>query len=166
MRLITICIIFTALAATQPSLGAGGGGGAGGAGGDEDQAASADPDFNAGVAAVNAKAWPQVIEHMAAVLQRDATNADAWNYRGFALRQLGDMDSSFKSYEKALSLNPKHRGAHEYMGEAYLLVGNLAQAEQHLKALDKLCFLPCEQYSELKEKIEAYKQVHPVRAGL
>jgi hypothetical protein len=27
----------------------------------------------------------------------------------------------------ALQLNPRHRGAHEYAGEAYLLVNNLAK---------------------------------------
>jgi DNA-binding SARP family transcriptional activator len=68
------------------------------------------------------------------------------------------MDNSFKHYERALQLNPGHRDAHEYMGEAYLQVGRVEDAEVHLKALDKLCWLPCEQYTELKEKIATFKR--------
>ncbi len=49
---------------------------------------------------------------------RDAGNADAWNYMGYACRKLGDMDNSFKHYDKALQLNPRYKGAHEYLGEA------------------------------------------------
>src|SRR3972149_10628655 len=32
------------------------------------------------------------------------------------------MDLAFKYYERALAINPRHRGAHEYVGEAYLSV--------------------------------------------
>ncbi|MDI1272273.1 hypothetical protein [Polaromonas sp.] len=63
----------------------------------------------------------------------------------------------FKHYGEALRLNPKHRGAHEYVGEAYLMVGDLAKAKQHLAALDKLCFMPCEEYTDLKKAIAAYE---------
>ena len=44
----------------------------------------------------------------------------------------------------------KHRGALEYSGELYLMTGNLPKAEERLAALDKACFLPCEEYSDLK----------------
>ena len=37
----------------------------------------------------------------------------------------------------------RHRGALEYSGELYLMIGNLPMAEQRLAALDKACFLPC-----------------------
>ena len=71
-----------------------------------------------------------------------------------------DMNEVFRHYEEALRLDPKHRNAHEYIGEAYLQVGNLAKAKEHLAALDKLCFLPCEQYSELKEAVRDYQAKH------
>jgi tetratricopeptide (TPR) repeat protein len=152
------CLAMAAL----PALAAGGGGG-GGSGESRElaTASSADPVFRAGVAAVKAKNWPKVLTQMNTVIQGDPKNADAWNYLGYAYRQIGDMDNSFKHYETALQLNPKHRGAHEYMGEAYLQVGNLAKAEEHLKALDKLCLFPCEEYSDLKEHIATYKREHP-----
>jgi Tfp pilus assembly protein PilF len=102
------------------------------------------------------------VGHLDRAIRTDPRNADAWNLLGFAYRHMGQMDKSFQHYEKALELNPRHRDAHEYVGEAYLQVGQLDGAEKHLKALDKLCWFPCEQYTELKEKIEKFKRA---RAG-
>ena len=53
---------------------------------------------------------------------------------------------------------PKHRGAHEYIGEAYLALNDLANAKQHLAKLDSLCFLPCSEYTDLKKAIQEYEQ--------
>ncbi|RZL94633.1 MAG: tetratricopeptide repeat protein, partial [Variovorax sp.] len=117
-----------------------------------------DPDFRAGQAAVKAEQWPEAVTRLNVAIKTDPRNADAWNLLGFSYRHMGDMDNSFKHYEKALELNPRHRDAHEYVGEAYLQVGQLEGAEKHLKALDRLCWLPCEQYTDLKEKVEAYKR--------
>ncbi len=63
---------------------------------------------------------------------------------------------AFKHYYAALKLGPKHRGAHEYLGEAYLMRGNLAKAEEHLKTLDGL--FPCEEYTDLKRSVENYRR--------
>lgn len=117
-----------------------------------------DAEFTAGQAAVKQKNWREAISRMESVVKRDANNANAWNLLGYAYRNLGEMENSFASYERALTINPQHKDAHEYIGEAYLQVGNLAKAEEHLRALDKICWLPCEQHSELKEKIEEYKR--------
>jgi len=84
---------------------------------------------------------------------------------GGAARQSGDLQSAFAHYERALQIDPSHRGAHEYVGEAWLMAGNLAKAEEHLKALDKLCFFPCEEYSDLKAEIARYRREHPGRAS-
>lgn len=153
--------------AVAPALGAGGdGGGSGGGGGGEPmQAAPADPDFEAGVAAVASRDWPQVIVRMGQVVSRDPTNADAHNYLGYAYRHLSQMDDSFRHYETALQLNPKHRGAREYLGEAYLQVGRLEQAEEQLKVLDRLCFFPCEEYRDLKAQIAKYKRERQTAAA-
>ena len=159
--LVLVCLSAWAL----PGWGAGGGGGGGGgAGGAE--ATNADPDYQAGMAAVQAKDWPQVIARMRAVTQRDPKSANAWNELGHAYRQTGDMDNSFKHYERALQIDPRHKGAHEYLGEAYLQVGKLEMAEQQLKALDKICFITCEEYRDLKAEIERYKREHPKTASM
>ena len=56
-----------------------------------------------------------------------------------------------------MELNPRHRGAHEYLGETYLIVNDLRKAEEHLDALRRICLIPCEEYEDLKKQIEMYR---------
>ena len=100
----------------------------------------------------------------AAAILRDAlakapANAEYHNLYAYALRMGAkpDMDLVFKHYGEALRIDPKHRGAHEYIGEAYLMVGNPAKAKEHLAQLDKLCFFGCAEYSELKKAIAEHE---------
>jgi Tfp pilus assembly protein PilF len=92
-------------------------------------------------------------------LAGDPGNADLHNLYAFSLRKgpSPDMQLVFKHYEEALRIDPKHRGAHEYIGEAYLMTGNLPKAREHLAALDKLCFFGCAELDQLKKAIAAYE---------
>jgi Flp pilus assembly protein TadD len=117
-----------------------------------------DPDYAAGKKAIEAKQWSAAIAALSLAALRDTRNADIQNYLGYAYRNAGQLDAAFMHYERALTLSPRHRGAHEYVGEAYLIVNNLAKAEEHLAALQQICLIPCEEFEELKEKIEAYKR--------
>jgi tetratricopeptide (TPR) repeat protein len=92
------------------------------------------------------------------VVKREPRNADAYNWLAYATRKNGDPKASIPIYEKALAIDPKHLGAHEYIGEAYLALDNLASAKEHLKRLDKLCLFSCEQYRDLKKAVEAYEK--------
>nr|WP_255428084.1 tetratricopeptide repeat protein [Ramlibacter cellulosilyticus] len=83
------------------------------------------------------------------------------NSLGYALRQAKDYDGAFRHYRKALQFDPRHRGAHEYIGEAYLLVGDVASAEKHLASLKSICMLPCEEMRELEKAIGEYKARKP-----
>jgi Flp pilus assembly protein TadD len=116
-----------------------------------------DPDLKRGQEAIQRKDWEGAITALTRLSERDPSNADALNLLGFAERNRGNLDRAFLLYERALKLDPKHRGAHEYLGEAYLMVNNLAEAQAHLAALDKLCLLPCEEYTDLKRKIAEYR---------
>ena len=116
-----------------------------------------DPDYAAGKAALEAKNWEAAIRSLSSAALRDTRNADLQNYLGYAYRHTGQMDLAFKHYGRALELNPRHRGAHEYVGEAYLIVNNPTKAAEHLAALEKICLLPCEEYEDLKAKLEAYR---------
>jgi Flp pilus assembly protein TadD len=117
-----------------------------------------DPDFAAGEAALQAKNWNAAIRSLSSAALRDTRNADIQNYLGYAYRHTGQMDLAFKHYGRALELDPRHRGAHEYVGEAYLIVNNLAKAEEHLAALHKICLIPCEEYEDLKKAIVEYRR--------
>ncbi len=120
-------------------------------------ASDLDPDFAAGKKAIEAKEWKAAIKSLSSAALRDTRNADIQNYLGFAYRNSGDLKSAFLHYEKALTLSPRHRGAHEYVGEAYLMAGNLAKAEEHLAALEKICLVPCEEYDDLRKAIAKYR---------
>lgn len=92
------------------------------------------------------------------VVESDDDNADAYNYLGFAYRNLGDYEKSGEFYDRALSIDPEHRGAREYLGELYLKLDNLSAAEEQLARLDEICSFGCSEYDELKSAIEAYRQ--------
>jgi Flp pilus assembly protein TadD len=116
-----------------------------------------DPDYAAGKAAIAAKDWPAAIASLSSAALRDTRNADIQNYLGYAYRQSGRLELAFKYYARALQLDPRHRGAHEYVGEAYLLVHDVAKAEEHLAALQRICLIPCEEYEDLKGAVADYR---------
>ncbi len=116
------------------------------------------PDYVAGKRAIDAANWQAAIDAMSKVVAKEANNSDAYNLLGYAYRRSGQLDLALKSYEEALRIEPIHRFAHEYIGETYLLANNLAKAEEHLKALDRICFFGCEQYDDLKKAVAEYRQ--------
>src|SRR5262249_39756589 len=92
-----------------------------------------DPDYIAGKWAIDAREWSEAARRLSRAVQRDPDNADLHNYLGFAYRNLGRLEPALEHYRRALVLNPRHRGALEYAGEAYLMAGNLAKAEEYLE---------------------------------
>jgi Flp pilus assembly protein TadD len=121
--------------------------------------APGDPDLATARARIAAKDWAGAADVMQKAVARNPRNADYHNLLAYAVRNGAnpDMDVVFKHYQEALRLDPKHRGAHEYIGEAYLMTGNLAKAKEHLATLNKLCFFSCEEYRDLKKAIERYE---------
>ena len=120
--------------------------------------APGDPDLATARARINASDWKAAADVLQKALARDPGNADYHNLLAYSIRKgpNPNMDLVFKHYTEALRIDPKHRDAHEYIGEAYLMVGNVTKAKEHLAALDKLCFLPCGQFRDLKREIEKY----------
>lgn len=87
-------------------------------------------------------------------IKKDATSADAYTYLGFSYRKTGNLSEAFKAYDKALALDPKHLGAHEYLGEAYLMNKEPGKARVMLGKLKSLCG-NCEEYRDLEKAIKA-----------
>jgi tetratricopeptide (TPR) repeat protein len=132
-----------------------------GAAGDPDPAevlAGKSPDFAQGQKAVAAKDWNTAIKSFNAADQRIPNNADIQNMLGYSYRNAGQLEPAFKHYQRALQINPRHLGVHEYIGEAYLMAKNLPKAEEHLAALKKYCLNICEERDDLTKKIAEYKQ--------
>ena len=119
--------------------------------------AQLDPDFALGLQALAREDWTGAISMLAPVALRDARNADIQNYLGYAYYRVRRLDAAFEHYRLALTLNPRQRSAHEHLGEAYLMLGNVPKAEEHLAALERICLVPCEQYDSLRRAIEKYR---------
>ncbi|HXU91860.1 MAG TPA: tetratricopeptide repeat protein [Methylomirabilota bacterium] len=138
-----------------PALALGDGGGGGGG---DVSAKAQDPAMVSAVQAIDARQYARAIPMLEEIVTRQPDNADAYNWLAYATRKNGDPAKSIPIYEKALALDPKHRGAHEYIGEAYLALDDLSKAKEHLARLSRLCLFGCEQYRDLKKAVEAYEK--------
>jgi len=121
--------------------------------------AKLDPEFAAGKKALVAEDWDAAIAVLKSAALRDPRNADIQNYIGYAYRRLRQLGPAIGHYQQALMLNPRHRSAHEHLGEASLVLGDAATAEQHLAQLEDLCLIGCEEYDDLKRAIAGYKRL-------
>ncbi len=153
---LAICAV-ALLFVSNAALAAGGGGGGGGPNGEGD--ANADPALKAARAAIERKDWAGAQAGLKQALAANPNQADYHNLYAYSLRKgpNPDMAMVFSHYTEALRLDPKHRAAHEYSGEAYLVVGDLPKAKEHLAALDRLCTFGCEEYTDLKKAVAQYE---------
>ncbi len=119
--------------------------------------ATREEDYAAGERAVEKKDWVEAARLFQRAETRRPDNADLQTVLGFSYRNLKQYDLAFKHYRRAIELDPRHPGAHEYIGEAYLMTADLAGAERHLAALKEICLLPCEQLTDLERAIAEYR---------
>lgn len=121
-----------------------------------------DPALEQARAAIAKQDWAGAQHVLRDAVARNPQSADYHNLYAYSIRKGANpaMDLVFRHYNEALRLDPKHRGAHEYIGEAYLMSGNVAKAKEHLAQLDRLCTFGCEEYTKLKTDIAAYEQKH------
>jgi Flp pilus assembly protein TadD len=119
--------------------------------------AKRDADYAAGKRAADGKDWAAAVRSYERAEKRNPDNADLQNSLGYAYRNLKQYDLALIHYKRALEVDPRHRGAHEYIGEAYLMTGDLASAEKHLAALREICLLPCEELNDLERAVTQYR---------
>ena len=117
------------------------------------------PNVVAGRKAIEAKDYKSAVGHLTKAVQELPNDADAHSMLGYSYRKLGTLDKSMEHYQRALKLDSNHRYAHEYLGELYLDMNQLPNAEKQLATLKKACpwFGKCEEFEDLKEAIEKYK---------
>jgi Flp pilus assembly protein TadD len=77
----------------------------------------------------------------------------ALNYRGYATRKLGHTDEGIGYYLQSVALDPHYAQVREYLGEAYVIKGNLELARDQLKVIETLCGTDCEEYEDLNQAI-------------
>jgi tetratricopeptide (TPR) repeat protein len=108
--------------------------------------------------AIDKKDWDRAVKLLTEVAKRQGSNADVFNLLGYAERNRGNLQVALARYDEALRLDPRHRGAHEYKGEAWLRAGELAKAEEHLAALEKICGRSCHEYEDLARAIAEHRK--------
>lgn len=116
--------------------------------------------YDQAVALIDNEEFTAAEKLLQAVVADDPGDADAWNYLGFAQRQQDKDQAALESYGKALAIDPGHLGANEYLGELYLKLKRLDDAEGRLEVLQEACGA-CEEYRDLAEQIAAYKAANP-----
>ena len=126
-------------------------------GGDPSAKPAASDFYGQAVQAIKKKEFDRAIVLLRKAVESRPSNADAWNQLGFSYRKTDRLDEAFTAYGKALAIDPGHRGANEYLGELYLKTKRPKKARERLARLDSACTFGCEEFDDLKKKIEAYE---------
>ncbi len=110
--------------------------------------------------AIKNRDWKKSLAELNLAVREEPRNADAHNLLAYSYRKQAtpNLPKAFEHYRTALSLNPRHKGAHEYIGEAYLMDKKPVEAEKHLAELEKICGnKTCEEFADLSKAIADYK---------
>jgi tetratricopeptide (TPR) repeat protein len=109
--------------------------------------------------AIAAKDYPGAIAILYQLSQGSPQDADVANLLGFSYRMLGQYPQAFIYYDKALAIDPMHKGALEYEGEAYLETNQLPKAMGNLATLKRACGASgCAEIAQLETAIGRYKK--------
>ncbi len=104
-------------------------------------------------ALIEAEQYEEAISQLEGIVAREPANADAYNYLGYASRQIERYSDSLGYYEQALTIEPNHVGALNYLGHLYIETGNLDMARQQLGLLAVACPSGCAERDELAEAL-------------
>jgi len=92
-------------------------------------------------------------------LAADKSDPRILNYLGYSHRKQGRVEVGLGYYEEALKANPDYTLAREYMGEAYIQIGDVASAKGQLLEIEKRCGTGCAEYATLAKQIDAYLDI-------
>ncbi|MBB3918888.1 tetratricopeptide repeat protein [Rhizobium fabae] len=84
---------------------------------------------------------------------KDQNTAEVLNYRGYATRKLGRTDEGISYYLKSVKMDPQYAKVREYLGEAYVIKGQLDLAKDQLNTIKAICGTSCEEYQDLNAAI-------------
>ncbi len=111
---------------------------------------------------INNKKYDKSLKLLKKLTKREdlgTRRADIYNLLGFSYRKLDnpELDKSFAAYMMALEIDSEHAGAHEYLGELYLMRDQKNQAMRMLSKLENLVGKNAEEYKDLLQAIENYQ---------
>ncbi|MBV8776569.1 MAG: hypothetical protein JO258_05160 [Alphaproteobacteria bacterium] len=92
-------------------------------------------------------------------LMKNPDTAEALNYRGYATRHLGKLDDGIAFYLRSVRRDPHYALVREYLGEAYVLKGDVASARYQLRRIRQICGnTACEPYEDLEKAIAGHPE--------
>jgi len=84
-------------------------------------------------------------------------NAEVHNLLGYTYHKSGDFEKSLPAYQRALFLDPEHKGALEYQGELFLTLGQIDKAIENLDKLKNICPSGCPELTDLENEIKDWR---------
>ncbi|GLS19127.1 hypothetical protein GCM10007874_21440 [Labrys miyagiensis] len=124
---------------------------------DSSNATEATPDLAAIRGQIKAEDYKGAITGLQALADQGSKDPDVYNLLGYSLRKSGDRATALTYYQKALDLDPNHKGTLEYQGELYIENGDIPKAQQNLALLVKLCPSGCEEREDLEKALASAK---------
>jgi tetratricopeptide (TPR) repeat protein len=129
-------------------------------GGDEEEPASSESgkiQYQTAKRAIGAGRHNIAVPILEKLAKAEPRNANGWNLLAYSNHKLKNYDKALAQYRKALAVDSKHLGAHEYLGELYLAKGDLKSAMSMHKHLALLCAGGCSELVDLDKAISAYR---------
>tara|TARA_B100000575_G_C22655028_1_gene401563 strand:+ start:20 stop:454 length:435 start_codon:yes stop_codon:yes gene_type:complete len=122
------------------------------AGSDDDNTVTKPRAYKNAIKLIKKENYPKAITVLKKILvnKKYQKDPDILNEYAFALRKNGELVKAEVFYNKALTIDPAHKGALEYLGELYVDTNRKDKANL---LLSKLKNCKCEEYSELKSYI-------------
>ncbi len=123
----------------------------------EPKTSAADPQslFETGRALAYAGRYDEAIDTLK--LAYDAKLPGVFNMLGYSHRKQGKLLVALGYYEEALRLDPDHVLTREYLGEAYLQMGDLASAREQLGEIERRAGRSSAEHAELARQIAAFE---------
>lgn len=89
-------------------------------------------------------------------LAADKSDPRILNYLGYSHRKQGRVLVGLGYYQEALRADPDYTLVREYLGEAYLQLGDVEAARGQLAEIEKRCGSGCAEHVELARQIETF----------
>ena len=123
----------------------------------EPKTSAADPQslLETGRALAYAGRYDEAIDIL--TLAYDAKLPGVFNMLGYSHRKQGRLLVALGYYEEALRLDPDHVLTREYLGEAYLQMGDVASARAQLGEIEKRAGRSSAEHAELAKHIAAFE---------
>ena len=102
------------------------------------QVARAGKDLTEGRTRSARKKFKKALDRGERAVELDSSYHEAWNLVGYSARKLGDYDRALAAYDRCLKIKPDYAPAREYLGEAYVELGQIEMAREQLAWLERL----------------------------